>query len=604
VPSPLSGEVDKAELSRRRCKRACAVLAVLLYHADVSFLPGGFLGVELFFALSGYLITSLLLSERRAHGKTDLLGFWLRRARRLFPALGALLLLVPALTALCAPEELYRLRDDLTGALLYVTNWQLIHAQQSYFAQVGRPSLLQHLWSLAVEEQFYLLWPLVFSGLLARGRARLVALGLSAAALGSLLWMGHLYDPNVDPSRVYYGSDTRAFGLLIGAALAFALDVRPPWLSDRQASLLACLGALTLAVCFVGLDELDTRVYPGGFLAVDLATCLLIVVSRAAPNVLPVRALASRSLVAIGKRSYGLYLWHWPVFALSRPELDTSLSGPSLLALRLALTALLAEASYRWVECPLREPGAFARLVSLARGPARFDGQRLRASGVRWSLASGALSIALLCSFSTRALIAAQEPPREDIMLTAPAQALTLANTAPAAMVSPLVTSPAGQSTGSRPRVLAIGDSVMLGARKFLVSPEAQIEVDAAVGRTPPLTLALLQKRAQTLRELDVVIIHLGNNGPFQAEQFDRMMEMLSEVPRVVFVTPKVPRRLGVYNNRTIREGVERHPRVALLDWFEASKDHGEWFKGDGLHLRERGATAYAQLLAAHYSSR
>jgi peptidoglycan/LPS O-acetylase OafA/YrhL len=584
--------------------RACAVLAVLFYHADVSFLPGGFLGVELFFAVSGYLITSLLLSERRERGETDLLAFWLRRARRLFPALWALLLLVPAYAALRAPEELYRLRDDVIAALLYITNWQLIQGQHSYFEQIGRPSLLQHLWSLAVEEQFYLLWPLLFSGLLVRGRVglargparfapRLVALALAGAALASLLWMRHLYDPNVDPSRVYYGSDTRAFGLLIGACLAFALEWRVPPLSARQGTVLGGLGALALAVCFAGLDELDARVYPGGFLTVDLATCLLIIASRAASDTLPVRALANRTLVAIGKRSYSLYLWHWPVFALTRPELDTSLSGFGLLALRFGLAACLAEASYRWVECPLRERGAVSRLARHLWGPK-----------LRWSLAGSALSLLLLFSFSTRALISAQEPLRVDIMLAGPSHEAAFANAAPVPMVSPLTTSAGTQSLERRPKVLAIGDSVMLGARKFLSSPDAEVEIDAAVGRTPPLTLALLKQRAEQLKGLDVVIIHLGNNGPFQSEQFDRMVEMLSAVPHVVFVTAKVPRRLGVYNNRTIREGVQRHPRVALLDWFEASKDHSDWFKEDGLHLRERGASVYARLLHEHYSSR
>jgi lysophospholipase L1-like esterase len=241
----------------------------------------------------------------------------------------------------------------------------------------------------------------------------------------------------------------------------------------------------------------------------------------------------------------------------------------------------------------LRVRGALSGLLRVVRGPS-----------VRWGLGAGALTLLLLLSFSTRALISAQEPLREELTLSAPAHEAALATALPAPTVSPLDAQPNTQLVAPQPRVLAIGDSVMLGARKFLVSPSARIEVDAAVGRTPPLTLSLLQKRSAALKELDVGIIHLGNNGPFQAEQFDRMVELLRDVPRVVFVTAKVPRRLGVYNNRTIREGVERHPHVSLLDWFEASKDHGEWFREDGLHLRESGATVYARLLAEHYLSR
>jgi lysophospholipase L1-like esterase len=156
-------------------------------------------------------------------------------------------------------------------------------------------------------------------------------------------------------------------------------------------------------------------------------------------------------------------------------------------------------------------------------------------------------------------------------------------------------------STEDLPHVLAIGDSVMLGARKFLRSGDAQVEVDAEVGRTPLTTLSLLKRRKAGGALGDVVIIHLGNNGPFQPEQFDRMVELLADVPHVAFVTAKVPRRLGVFNNRTIRDGVERHPRTVLIDWFEASKDHANWFRDDGLHLRESGATEYARLLAQHY---
>jgi peptidoglycan/LPS O-acetylase OafA/YrhL len=567
--------------------RACAVLAVLLYHADVAFLPGGFLGVELFFAVSGYLITALLLSERKEHGETDLLAFWLRRARRLFPALWTLLLLVPVYAAVAVPEELYRLRDDVLGALLYVTNWQLIQAQHSYFAQIGRPSLLQHLWSLAVEEQFYLVWPLLFASVLGKLKPQRAALALLFAALVSLGFMAHLYDPGLDPSRVYYGSDTRAFGLLIGAALAFALEGRSWTLSARTGARLAGLGAGALALCFTCLSELDARVYPGGFLLVDVATCLLIVGNQSAPDSFVLRWLKSRSLVEVGKRSYSLYLWHWPVFMLTRPELDGSLSGASSFFWRFLLTALLAEASYRWIERPLRERGALTRFAR---------------HGLRVGLAATALVMTF--GFSTRALISAQEPLRADLTLSLPAQEAALTTAAGSPTVSALAGSARTQLTAEPPRVLAIGDSVMLGARKFLGSSQAAVEVDAAVGRTPLLTLSLLKKRSGSLKDLDVVIIHLGNNGPFQAEQFDGMVELLRDVPHVVFVTAKVPRRLGIYNNRTIREGVERHPHTALLDWFEAAKDHGEWFREDGLHLRESGATVYARLLAEHYLSR
>src|ERR671913_366524 len=205
--------------------RALAVMAVLLYHADLGWIPGGFLGVEVFFVISGYLITALLLSERRHEGSIDLKNFWLRRARRLLPALYVLLVVTLAFAVVFLPGEVVGLRGDVLAAFGYVTNWFLIFGQESYFEAVGRPSVLQHLWSLAVEEQFYLIWPIVLAVGLGIGATRLrrrrVLIVTLAGAAASAVAMALLYAPGVDPSRIYYGTDTRATGLLVGAALAF-----------------------------------------------------------------------------------------------------------------------------------------------------------------------------------------------------------------------------------------------------------------------------------------------------------------------------------------------------------------------------------------------
>ena len=226
--------------------RALAVIAVLLYHADLPFLPGGFLGVEVFFVISGYLITALLLAEWRKEGRISLKDFWLRRARRLLPALYVLLVATLAYSVVFLPGEVAGLRADAVAAVGYVTNWFLILGQESYFEAVGRPSLLQHLWSLAVEEQFYLIWPIVMAVGLGVGttyRRQRVALAVAlAGAAVSAVAMALLYTPGVDPSRVYYGTDTRATGLLCGAALAFlwspAETYRPSdkWAARRTAA--------------------------------------------------------------------------------------------------------------------------------------------------------------------------------------------------------------------------------------------------------------------------------------------------------------------------------------------------------------------------------
>jgi hypothetical protein len=274
------------------------------------------------------------------------------------------------------------------------------------------------------------------------------------------------------------------------------------------------------------------------------------------------------------------------------------------LLLRFLLTVLLAELSYRYVEQPLRR-GSLSRLLpglralfgrSLVAAPASSRARPLLLS--HWAPLCGLL---LVLGFNTQALVFAEPATPQSLLLAAPLGPDTLhAASAPSPLGSALTNEP----LPSLPtRVLAIGDSVMLGARKYLAQPGTEIEIDAEVGRTPLITLSLLKKRKAKASLADVVIIHLGNNGPFQAEHFDRMMTLLEEVQHVVFVTAKVPRRLGDFNNRTIREGALRHPRVSLVDWYTASKDHTKWFRSDGLHLNETGATEYAALLAQHYGS-
>src|SRR5262245_7335897 len=345
--------------------RAVAVGAVVLYHAGVAWLPGGFLGVEVFFVISGYLITALLLAEWQQRHRLALGQFWLRRARRLLPALLLLLLATLTLFVLAHGPEVARLRGDALAALAYGTNWYFILRRQSYFEAIGRPSPLQHLWSLAIGEQFYLLWPLLLLLLLRRCSPRRLALPLLAAAAASALLMAALYRPGADPSRVYYGTDTRATGLLLGCALALAWA---PWRAPSPAARRwgarldrAGLAALALLLLlFLRLDQRQPFLYRGGLALVALATAAAIAASVAPGARLLPRLLGWAPLVWLGARSYSLYLSHWPVFVVTRPQLDLPLDVPPLLALRLALTVLLADLSYRLVETPIRR-GALGR---------------------------------------------------------------------------------------------------------------------------------------------------------------------------------------------------------------------------------------------------
>jgi len=356
--------------------RAVAVTAVLLYHGGVTWARGGFLGVDVFFVLSGYLITALLVAEWQERGSIALGAFWGRRARRLLPALLLLLVAVAAYAALVvAPDELGQVRGDGLAGLFYVANWHLIVANRSYFDQFLGPSPLTHLWSLGIEEQWYLAWPfLVAVGLrLSRGRPRALVPAAVILAGCSALAMALLVPVHGDPSRVYYGTDTRAQALLVGAVLALLLRSRDTAnpddtaitadIEDRPATtgrrnrvgsvqVLGLAGGGVLGAMMVVADGRDRWLYQGGFLLVALAT-VVVILAAVQPDGLLRRILSLAPLVWVGRISYGLYLWHWLVYVALTPD-RTGLSGSALLGLRLALTLAVAVLSYHFVEMPVR----------------------------------------------------------------------------------------------------------------------------------------------------------------------------------------------------------------------------------------------------------
>jgi len=371
--------------------RAIAVVAVLLYHGqDLSGITtwlepqGGFLGVEVFFVISGFLITALLLREHDRQGTIGLRDFWVRRARRLLPALYVFLAGTIALALLFAHDAFDRIRSEILGALFYVSNWLLIATDESYFEAAGRPSLFRHLWSLAIEEQFYLVWPLiVLVGLRFGGRRTLLALTLAAAA-GSTALMWMLFDrieQYGDVTSVYYRTDARAAALLVGGALAM---VWRPWTreADRPIRMpvrwgIDVLGAAALALVVAmqywftdRVIEWDayTRLYHGGFLALSAAT-LIVILAVSTPGSALGRVLGNPVMRWIGTRSYGLYLWHWPVFQLTRPRLDVDIDGYTLLFVRLAITCGLVELSYRLIEAPVRQRRFLAPTLAAVRTP-------------------------------------------------------------------------------------------------------------------------------------------------------------------------------------------------------------------------------------------
>jgi peptidoglycan/LPS O-acetylase OafA/YrhL len=637
--------------------RALAVTGVLLYHAEIGLFSGGFIGVDIFFVISGYLITSLLLAERSGgDGSVNLIGFWGRRARRLLPALLALVGGSLLYTVIFLPQEVSSLRGDAIASLGYATNWYLIFEDQSYFEALGRPSLLQHLWSLAVEEQFYVFFPMIFAVVLVRLSVRYALALVCAAVIASAALMALLFEPGIDPSRVYYGTDTRIFVILAGVALAFVW--RPGSLPRRAAAFTARtadawgLAALVglVAVAFAATDD-GAFLYRGGFLAVALLTSVLIAAAVHPRAALIHGVLGRRPLVWLGTRSYSIYLWHWPVFMLTRPGVDVSIDGVELLAVRLAITFALAEASFRLIEAPIRT-GSLKKLWGAVSEGARAsvsvaDFRRLGATGaavgvavflaisvvaadppplpsylqagqvqtISWSRAELPADSATPISTPTpapptpsasptptpdpspsEADLWAAEVWAADVRAATPAPTLGSAGITPAPPPEPTATDPPPPGpTG--PRVFALGDSVMLGAAGALQNTIGNLEVDAAVSRQVSQGIGILSWRADSGLLGDVVIIHLGNNGYFGEGQMEEIMSILAGVDRVVFVTVKVPREWEGSNNGVIQSAAA-YANAVVIDWHAIAVDNPDFFWDDEFHLRPHGADFYAGTLA------
>ena len=602
--------------------RALAVAAVFAYHADLGWAKGGFLGVDLFFVISGFLITSLLLAEWQESGSLRTVRFWGRRALRLLPAVVVVLVAVSVAVPLLASDQGYRLRADVLAGLGYVSNWRLIFEQQSYFQEIGRPPVLQHLWSLAVEEQFYLLWPLVlFVLLIPMGRARrdpklLVVPVLALAAVSAGL-MALLYDPNVDPSRVYFGTDTRAAGLLVGAALA-CLPMRWKTSTDvagaRRVMLegVGVAAVLGLVLCVVKVDQFDTRLYRGGFIAVAVLAAIAVAVTTH-PASWVGKALGCPPMVWLGRRSYAIYLWFWPVLMMTRPHTDVPLSGLPLLALQIGLTLALATASYRWVERPVRA-GALGRAWREVRGWAGRRRGRPGLVATSWTLVVGVVTVAIAAAVVVDHPV--ETPSFASLASAAPVTTTTTTTTVPVAetvvetttTVVPVVEAtppaePPPPPVAATPagHVVAIGESVLLEAQAVLEAEVPGITVLGEIGRQVTASLALAVELRDSGQLGDVVVVHVGNNGIVRAEVFDELMQALSGVRRVAVVNVKVPRPWEEPNNAVFAEVVPRYPNAVLLDWKALGDANADLFEPDGVHMNQDGIRLYTDLVRSGF---
>ena len=609
--------------------RAVSVIVVMLYHAHISPVAGGFLGVEIFFVISGYLITDILLAEITRNGHIDLCRFWKRRFLRLIPALMALLTVVTVIGAFHLRDRSAQFRGDIVASLFYVENWYQIWSGSSYFADQGLP-VLRHIWSLAVEEQFYLIWPLFIAAVSRTlgGRRHLVVILTTLLCLYSAFLMWILSTPDELSTaitlerlnRAYLGTDTRSFGILSGALLAMLLNKTSfVGAKSRFASfsgLLALLGLLWF--CSV-MEAEDPMLYRGGFAAVDLLTLLVISALVKARRSLLVSLLGMPFMEWIGQRSYGIYLWHWPVFRL----VGEGHTHPGWVGARFVVTLIIAEASYRYLETPIRT-GRFADWLAGERSGTAIGMRR------GMSLAVTCLCVAILLKAGL--LMAQQAPYVDEVKESMKAYELAVESPADTSLlvIKPLPPFPvAGRrkvkqlyevtTSENAPgdpelpdgvRITAIGDSVMKGAALALKDKAAELSglerltINAEECRSFDKANAIIARYRQNEKLGDVVVIHLGtNNSHITRQQFDRLASLLADRRMVLFLTVKSDKEGACASvNTCLSRFASEMPNARLVDWKSLSEGHPDIFYTDRTHLRASGARLYASAIFSEIS--
>ncbi|HWH98226.1 MAG TPA: acyltransferase family protein [Pseudolysinimonas sp.] len=572
--------------------RALAVTTVIVFHLFPGTLIGGYLGVDVFFVVSGFLITTLLLRERVATGRISLPGFWTRRARRLLPALGILLLACSAAALFVGGDVLVKLGSQVLGAMTFSSNWVFVAQGASYFDETV-PELFRNLWSLAVEEQFYVVWPLLVVLVLTRipRRAKLAAIG--AVAVASAVWMGITYSP-IDPTRVYYGTDTHAFGLAVGAFLAVLVlgrGVAPlgetlEGMTSRVARWTLGLGgtiaiAALIALAVLMSGEFDLT-YRGGLALVAVLSAVAIA-ALLVPGSLLARALDLAPIRWVGVRSYGLYLWHWPVFVLVGATLPAwpreGLPAAALGGIALAFTVVAATLSYRFIEQPIRRHGfrATARAVLDSAPRSR------RAFGAAFAM----VLVTGLAGTSIAALVADPGRSEAQALIEAGQEAI---EEAPPVSPAPVDEDAAEDSVTTGDEITAIGDSVLLAAAPAMQTAYPGISIDASVSRSMYAAPGLLQAHAAAGTLRPVVVIALGTNGPIERSTLEEVRRIIGPGRELVVVNAQAPRGWIPGVNAELSSFALVYRNVELANWHDAIQPYLQEMARDQVHFGPIGA--------------
>ena len=561
--------------------RAIAVAAVVLYHLGISWIPGGFLGVDLFFVISGYVITRLILDSINQSSALDLRAFYAARIRRIYPGFLFMVISTIIFIGVWAPEAIKRFLSDLPYALSGTINWALVARNQDYFETIGRPPLLQHTWSLAVELQFYLIWPIILLTVLKYfGKKNIARIALIIAIIsGTALFLVSLQldqSNSAKVSHIYFGTDTHSLGLFLGSALAVSwipqnLSANITRRAQDVIDGIGVVGLLGLISIFLFIDESNASLYQIAFPLAGIFGCLVIIslvhpASRFAP------IISTAPFRWIGQRSYGIYIWHWVIFQVTRPSVDLSGETWALYLARVLLVLALADISLRWVEIPFRQ----------GQVQTWFRGMKYRSSKerVRQQVTVLASIIAVLAVTSSISVSAINRSNQISQVIN---EELTDQEDSPIDL---------GSTTG----LWVTGDSVILGIRSKLENKEQISLVNARVGRQAPELLAVMRVDQGSVPS-SPVIFNLGNNNALSEQTVVEIFEVVKNQPQIIVVNTAVPRPWRDANNAIISKVASRYANVKLVDWDRISKDRPELFAPDGVHLSPMGSDVYVDLV-------
>lgn len=585
--------------------RAIAVIAVLFYHMNFPWASGGFLGVTLFFVLSGYLITDLLVVEWKRDRTIDFKRFWLRRARRLLPAMYVMVIAVTAWITLFDRQLVHTLKEDLLSVFFYFSNWWFIYKDVSYFETYDSPSLVTHFWSLAVEEQFYIIWPIIIFVLFFLFRKKqVVGFILFFLMAASTVWMGILYDPGEDPTRVYYGTDTRAFSLIVGALLAFVWPSRQlsSDVGKGAKALLDFVGFTSLILIIIlmnAIDQFDPILYYGGMLLISGLMAIAIAVA-AHPSSFFGKLLSIKPLEWVGLRSYGIYLWHYPIIMLVGSSYYNDGTWSWTVAFQIVLVLLFSDLSWKFIEDPIRR-GRLKQWIFSIRKRQTTVMEALMSTRKHWQ------PLMLLFVIATYGLVGAEPYVKSAQVEEELEAALTEQfEQEQAARLEQQEKERAAREQEEQ-EILAklyeepivfIGDSVALTAIPYLQELFPAGEIDVKIGRQFRAAPEIIEQLNAQGKLHDYVIFSLGTNGVFNEQTATSMIEQLGPERHIFFVNTRMPDHWQERVNGTLQKMAAQYEHVHLIDWYNLSSKYVDHFEPDLTHLKPSGGQKYAEMIA------